>query len=207
MKVSWLAFDRSREAWPPLLTKVEWTGVDKSQIPQHLLAKKQWESNETMELKDQGRPGQYFLCPNECLLEDITVFANQKQFSKRFFIVIWFKLYLEYSIGYKDYFERKTSGIYCDFMRRRANYKMWVQCSLKIKMSAVSHNEDQVHSNPEGPSTSTGLLNADKTKGKQAPLSFNLKHLLYAIFFIMHQHSISFQLNVFKQTFKDNACK
>ena len=72
-------------------------------------------------------------------------------------------------------------------------------------MSAVSHSEDQVHSNPEpeGPSTSTGLLNTDKTEGKQAPLSFNLKHLLYAIFFIVHQHSISFQFNIFKQTFND----
>ena len=72
---------------------------------------------------------------------------------------------------------------------------------------AVSHSKDQVHSNPEGPSTSTGLLNPDKSEGKQAPLSFNLKHLLYAIFFIVHQHSISFQFNVFKQTYKDNACK
>ncbi|CAH3027795.1 unnamed protein product, partial [Porites evermanni] len=31
-------------------------------------------------------------------------------------------------------------------------------------MSAVSHSKDQVHSNPEGPSTSTGVLNTDKTK-------------------------------------------
>ena len=61
----------------------------------------------------------------------------------------------------------------------------------------VSHSEDQVHSDTEGPSTSTGLLNADKKEGKQAPLCFNMKHFMYVIFFIVHQHSISFQFNAY----------
>ena len=146
----------------------------------HSLARKRWDSNETVEIKTRGDlDGSFFV--RTC--DTSSSFRNV-------FRLLFGLDYIFYRLWRLFWVEK--SKIQRALMSRRANYNIWAQRSLKMSRSSQRCR---------------GTINLNKTEGKKGALCFNLKYLLYAIFFYRAS-----TFNVLYQFVKQridysNACK